>query len=79
MTYRFLISKEVASFPDIFHDLLQKLSPIDVIDKIRNSHLQISTQVYIIMEVDKSYISNPKEGILHMITMVRNSYLSLAF
>ena len=29
MTYRFLISKEVASFPDIFHDLLQKLSPND--------------------------------------------------
>ena len=45
-----------------------------IIDKIRNSHLQISTQVYLIMEVDKSYISNPKEGILHMITMVRNFF-----
>ena len=28
MSYRIFISKEVASFPDIFHDLLHKLSSI---------------------------------------------------
>ena len=57
MTYRVLISKEVASFPDIFRDLLQKLSANELMYQI-NEDFELSIDMnrqgkYVKLDEDK--------------------------